>query len=84
MINKLISLVLLAFFLASTNGFAEEQFLFPKKKPSVFKKIEIKTKSSNLHNLPQKKPIINTESKKVILEPKKKEEKTRSEKCVSA
>ena len=75
MTNKLISLVLLTFFLASINVYASEQFLFPKKKPSVFKKIEIITKSNNLNNLPQKKPIIITEDKKVIVEPKKIEKK---------
>ena len=58
MTNKLISLVLLTFFLDSGNSYAEEQFLFPKKKPSVFKKIEINPGSETSNNLPQKKPII--------------------------
>ena len=39
MTNKLISLVLLTFFLATNYSYAEDQFLFPEKKPSVFKKI---------------------------------------------
>ena len=58
MINKIISLVLLIFFLTSSYSYSEDQFLFPKKKPSVFKKIEINTGSENSKNLPQKKPII--------------------------
>ena len=40
MTNKLISLALLVFFLTTSYGHSEDQFLFPKKKPSVFKKIE--------------------------------------------
>ena len=40
MINKLISLALLVFFLTTGYSYSENQFLFPKKKPSVFKKIE--------------------------------------------
>jgi soluble lytic murein transglycosylase len=63
MTNKLISLALLVFFLTTSYGHSENQFLFPKKKPSVFKKIEKTVKSENLHNLPQKKPIIQTDIK---------------------
>ena len=55
MTNKLISLVLLIFFLATNYSYAEDQFLFPQKKPSVFKK---NLESESLKNLPQKKPII--------------------------
>ena len=64
MTNKLISLALLIFFLTTGYSHSEDQFLFPKKKPSVFKKIErnIDLKSSN--NLPQKKPIIKKEAEK--------------------
>ena len=64
MINKLISLVILIFFLTTGYGYSEDQFLFPKKKPSVFKKIETNIASENQRNLPQKKPIIKSESKK--------------------
>ena len=60
MTNKLISLVLLTFFLATNYSYAEDQFLFPEKKPSVFKK---NVKSESLKNLPQKKPIIQTDTK---------------------
>ena len=61
MINKLISLVLLIFFLMTSYSYSEDEFLFPKKKPSVFKKIEKNLGSEDLRNLPQKKPIIKTE-----------------------
>ena len=74
MTNKLISLVLLTFFLAANYSYAEDQFLFPEKKPSVFKK---NIKSESLKNLPQKKPIIQTDTKKtktVKVEPVEKEE----------
>ena len=72
MTNKLISLVLLTFFLATNYSYAEDQFLFPEKKPSVFKK---NVKSESLKNLPQKKPIIQTDTKKpknVKIEPAEK------------
>ena len=61
MINKLISLALLVFFFTTGYSYSEDQFLFPKKKPSVFKKIERNTGSEISKNLPQKKPIIKTE-----------------------
>ena len=74
MTNKLISLVLLTFFLATNYSYAEDQFLFPQKKPSVFKK---NLESESLKNLPQKKPIIQTDTKKtnnVKIEPAEKKE----------
>ena len=37
---KLISLVILILFLLSGHRYSNEQFLFPKKKPSIFKNIE--------------------------------------------
>ena len=64
MINKLISLALLVFFLLTSHSYSEDQFLFPKKKPSVFKKIDNNIVSENLRNLPQKKPIFEKETKK--------------------
>ena len=66
MTNKLISLVLLTFFLAANYSYAEDQFLFPKKKPSVFKKIEINTEFNNSNNLPQKKPLIKTDNNSIL------------------
>ena len=64
MTNKLISLVLLISILVTGYAYAEDQFLFPKKKPSVFKKIQRNIESENWKNLPQKKPIIQTDTKK--------------------
>ena len=63
MTNKLISLALLIFFLSTGYSNSEDQFLFPKKKPSVFKKIQINKSSANWNNLPQKKPVIQVEIK---------------------
>ena len=75
MTNKLISLVLLVFFLTSSYSYSEDQFIFPKKKPSVFKKIEINIESENSKNLPQKKPVIQAEDlKNEILKKKKVED----------
>ena len=48
MINKLISLALILFFLTTGYAYSEDQFLFPKKKPSVFKKINKNTRLINL------------------------------------
>ena len=64
MTNKLISLALLVFFLTTSYSYSDDQFLFPKKKPSVFKKIERNVGSENWKNLPQKKPFIKTEIEK--------------------
>ena len=64
MINKLISLPLMLFFLTTGYGYSEEQFLYPKNKPSIFKKIEKNVTSKNLGNLPQKKPIIENGAQK--------------------
>ena len=61
MTNKLISLALLIFFLTTGYSYSQDQFLFPKKKPSVFKIIEKDVGSENLGNLPQKKPIIKSD-----------------------
>ena len=58
MTNKLISLVLITFFLLISHSYSESQFLFPKKKPSVFSKINRNIGQDNLKNLPPRKPII--------------------------
>ena len=55
MLNKLISLVFLLFFLLVNKAYAENEFILPAQKPSIFKKIE-KIDTVNT-NLPQKKPI---------------------------
>ena len=64
MINKLISLALLIFFLTIGYGYSENQFLFPKKKPSVFKKIERNIGSEDRKDFPQRKPIIQAKDQK--------------------
>ena len=57
-------------------SYSVDQFLFPKKKPSVFKKIERNIESESWNNLPQKKPIIQTTNQKdKVIEPKKNENK---------
>ena len=59
MINKLISLVILTFFLLIGHSYSDVQFLYPEKKPSIFK--ESNTINNQIqNNLPQKKPVIQT------------------------
>ena len=58
MTNKLISLVLIIFFLLISHSYSESQFLFPKKKPSVFSQINRNIGQDNSKNLPPPKPII--------------------------
>ena len=58
MTNKLISLVLITFFLLISHSYSESQFLFPKKKPSVFSQKIENIGQDNLKNLPPRKPII--------------------------
>ena len=55
---KLISLVVITLFLLSGHSYSEEQFLFPKKKPSIFKNIKNSKKIDLSKNLPQRKPLI--------------------------
>ena len=72
MTNKLISLVIIMLILSIGRSYSENQFLFPKEKPSIFKKI-IKNEDQNFSsNLPQKKPLISPkeEAKKEIIEKK--------------
>ena len=57
MTNKLISLVLITFFLLISHSYSENQFLFPEKKPSIFSEINRDIGQNNLKNLPQRKPI---------------------------
>ena len=58
---KLISLVIITLFLLSGHSYSEEQFLFPKKKPSIFKNIKNSKKIDLSKNLPQRKPLIKKE-----------------------
>ena len=78
MINKLISLAILTFFLLIGYSYSETQFLYPKKKPSIFKPIDETSEQKIQSNLPQKKPKIqsdNTKGKQVLNEEKKIENK---------
>ena len=59
MTNKLISLVLIVFILSFGYSYSGEQFLFPKEKPSIFKKIKKDEGQNFSNNLPQKKPLTN-------------------------
>ena len=54
MTNKLISLVIITFILSIGHSYSDEQFLFPKEKPSIFKKIDKEPGKSFSSNLPQK------------------------------
>ena len=58
MTNKLISLAIIIFILSIGRSYSEEQFLFPKEKPSIFKKIEKNSTPVSSGNMPQKKPLI--------------------------
>ena len=58
---KLISLEVITLFLLSGHSYSEEQFLFPKKKPSIFKNIKNSNKIDLSKNLPQRKPLIKNE-----------------------
>ena len=86
MTNKLISLVIITFILSIGRSYSEEQFLFPKKKPSIFKNIKKSNKIDLSKNLPQRKPLIKKEEDiKKDKEVKKKEvaEKKEVEKTVT-
>ena len=88
MTNKLISLVIITFILSIGHGYSEEQFLFPKEKPSIFKKINKDPGKSFSSSLPQKKPLINqekeqkkdiTQKQKIVVEDKKADLKEKKE-----
>ena len=55
MTNKLISLVIITFILSIGYSYSDEQFLLPKEKPSIFKKINNDPGKNFSSNLPQKK-----------------------------
>ena len=54
MTNKLISLVIIIFILLIGHSYSDEQFLLPKEKPSIFKKIDKDPDKNFSSNLPQK------------------------------
>ena len=63
MLIRLISLVILLLLIDVNHiGLTDDNFIFPKNKPSVFKKIE-KNKTATKDLVPQSKPIIRTEEK---------------------
>ena len=73
MLNRLISLVILLFFLIINKAYADSNFILPAEKPSIFKKIEkIDTADTNL---PQKKPIKKPSQTQIKNELKKSTEK---------
>ena len=69
MTNKLISLVIIMFILSIGQGYSDNKFLFPKEKPSIFKKIDKDLTPSSSGELPQRKPLINQnqEQKKEVV-----------------
>ena len=80
MTNKLISLVLLVLYLTTGYSYSEDQFLFPQKKPSVFKEVQRNIDTENWKNLPQKKPIIGIKKEKIIKDVQVSKEKKEEEK----
>jgi soluble lytic murein transglycosylase len=70
MINKLISLVILTFFLLIGYSYSENQFIYPKKKPSIFKEEERTINNQVQNNLPQSKPIIKSDTNQQKDDPK--------------
>ena len=57
MTNKLISLVVIMFILLIGHSYSDNQFLLPKEKPSIFKKINKNEGQSFSSSLPKKKPL---------------------------
>ena len=58
MLNRLISLVILFFFLNIYPVYSETNFLLPQKKPSIFKKTEKEIQQTINKNLPVPKPTL--------------------------
>ena len=61
MFNKLISLVILTFFLLIGYSYSDNQFIYPKKKPSIFKEKNNTLSQQAQNDLPQKKPVIQSD-----------------------
>ena len=76
---KLISLVIITLFLLSGHSYSEDQFLFPKKKPSIFESTDNREKIDFSKSLPQRKPLVqkdqNIEKEKIVKQKEIKEEK---------
>jgi len=85
MLNKLISLVFLLSFLNINLAYSESSFLFPKEKPSIFKKSEKTLKETFNNNLPVPKPRAQEKTQKKISEPKQEKiVKEKAEKKIKA
>ena len=76
---KLFSLVIITLFLISGHSYSEDQFLFPKKKPSIFESTDNREKIDFSKSLPQRKPLVqkdkNIEKEKILKQKEIKEEK---------
>ncbi len=73
MFNKLISLVILTFFLLIGYSYSDNQFIYPQKKPSIFKEKNNTINQQAQNDLPQKKPVIQSDEgqEKQVLENQK-------------
>jgi len=79
MLIRLISLAILLLLTDANHiSLADDKFLLPKDKPSVFKKIE-KNKNSMRNLLPQSKPIIKTKEIETIKEKTKEKQVTKKD-----
>ena len=74
MLNKLISLVILLFFLNINVVYSESNFLLPQKKPSIFKETQVEAQKLINKNLPVPKPRLDkNENVNVTKEEQKKD-----------
>jgi len=81
---KLISLVFLFISLIINKAIAEDKFVLPAEKPSVFKNIKKKINEKEETALPQKKPILKIKEKvKIVTEKKDKDKKDTEKKIVN-
>ena len=79
---KLISLVFLFISLIINKAIAEEKFILPVEKPSIFKNIKKKINEKEESALPQKKPILKVKEKIKIINEKNDQDKKDTEKKV--
>ncbi len=79
---KLISLAFLFISLIINKAIAEDKFILPAEKPSIFKNIKKKINEKEETALPQKKPILKVKEKIKIVTEKKDQDKKDTEKKV--
>ncbi len=79
MLNRLISLVFLLSFLNTNIAYSETEFLFPQKKPSIFKKTKEQIQENISQNLPVPKPKIKEKIPEVNKEKKITEKKNETQ-----